>query len=214
MMNSWVIREYLINCHYLSNVGLSLLESQIDVAMITIATFLFLKVYIVIEKKNIIGKRGKVMENIVEAISYEDDIIQLKLLNVPKHPKMIARIFRIIQEQDINIDMISQVMLEDSMQIEITLDAKFQLKLNEAIVNLKEEFTSIEIYQKRTFAKVAVGGPLIETTPGAAARCFEVLGNNNIHFYQITTSKRTISFVIDKDSLDLALEKLKLEFNL
>ena len=43
---------------------------------------------------------------------------------------------------------------------------------------------------------------------------FEVLGNNNIHFYQITTSKRTISFVIDKDSLDLALEKLKLEFNL
>lgn len=30
------------------------------------------------------------MNDIIEAISCEKEIIQLKLLNVPKHPKMIA----------------------------------------------------------------------------------------------------------------------------
>ena len=53
-----------------------------------------------------------------------------------------------------------------------------------------------------------------ETTPGAAARVFTVLGENNIHFYQVTTSKRTISFIIDKNFKDLAITKINEEFGL
>lgn len=154
------------------------------------------------------------MENVVEAISYERDIIQLKLLNVPKHPKMIARIFMILKDQNINIDMISQVTIDDFVQIEITLDQVNQLKLNEAILNLKDEFKQLQIYQIRKYVKIAVGGQLIESTPGAAAEVFATLGNANIHFYQITTSKRTISLVIDKENLDLAIEVLKNKFNI
>lgn len=154
------------------------------------------------------------MEKLVKNFSYEKEIIQLKLLNVPKHPQMIAKIFTIIQDCGINIDMISQVMVEDNMQIEVTLDDSFQLKLNDAIIQLKQEFKQLEIYQNRKYAKIALGGELIETTPGAAAKIFEVLGKNNIHFYQVTTSKRTISVAIDKNMLDFALEKIKEEFDL
>ena len=154
------------------------------------------------------------MENVVEALSYERDIIQLKLLNVPKHPKMIARIFMILKDQDINIDMISQVTIDDFVQIEITLDQVSQLKLNEAILKLKDEFKQLQIYQIRKYAKVAVGGKLIESTPGLAAEVFETFGQENIHFYQITTSKRTISLVIDKENLDLANQVLKNKFNI
>ena len=38
------------------------------------------------------------MNDIIEAISCEREIIQLKLLNVPKHPKMIAKIFSILKD--------------------------------------------------------------------------------------------------------------------
>lgn len=154
------------------------------------------------------------MENIVEALSYERDIIQLKLLNVPKHPKMIAKLFTILKNEGINIDMISQVTVDDFVQIEITLDQENQLKLNDAILNLKEEFKQLQIYQIRKYAKVAVGGKLIESTPGLAAEVFETFGQENIHFYQITTSKRTISIVIDKENLDLAIQVLKNKFKL
>ena len=42
------------------------------------------------------------MNDIIEAISCEREIIQLKLLNVPKHPKMIANIFSILKDEEIN----------------------------------------------------------------------------------------------------------------
>ena len=45
------------------------------------------------------------MNDIIEAISCEREIIQLKLLNVPKHPKMIAKIFSILKDEEINVDM-------------------------------------------------------------------------------------------------------------
>ena len=69
------------------------------------------------------------MENIIDAVSYEENIIQLQLRNVPKHPMIIAKIFTILSECGVNVDMISQVMIEDAMQIEITLDEKYQKNL-------------------------------------------------------------------------------------
>lgn len=154
------------------------------------------------------------MEKIIEAVSYEENIIQLKLTNVPKHPMIIAKIFTILSNCDVNIDMISQVMIEDAMQIEITLDEKYQKNLNEAIMCLKKEVKQLEIATNRKYFKIAVGGKLIEVTPGAAAKVFIILGENNIHFYQVTTSKRTISFIVDKKDKDLAMKKLDETFGL
>lgn len=154
------------------------------------------------------------MEKVIDAVSYEDDIIQLQLKNVPKHPMIIAKIFTIISECGVNVDMISQVMIEDAMQIEITLDEKYQKKLNEAILRLKEEVQQLEIATNRKYFKIAFGGKLLETTPGGAAQVFKVLGENNIHFYQVTTSKRTISVIVDKKHRNFAIEKLNEAFGL
>ncbi|WP_346678570.1 ACT domain-containing protein [Erysipelatoclostridium sp. An173] len=154
------------------------------------------------------------MEKVIDAVSYEDNIIQLQLKNVPKHPMIIAKIFTIISECGVNVDMISQVMIEDAMQIEITLDEKYQKNLNEAILRLKEEVQQLEIATNRKYFKIALGGKLLETTPGGAAQVFKVLGENNIHFYQVTTSKRTISVIVDKKHRNLAMEKLNEAFGL
>ena len=149
------------------------------------------------------------MENIIDAVSYEENIIQLQLRNVPKHPMIIAKIFTILSECGVNVDMISQVMIEDAMQIEITLDEKYQKNLNDA-----DEVKQLEIATNRKYFKIAVGGKLLETTPGAAAKVFTILGDNNIHFYQVTTSKRTISFIVDKKHKELAMKKLDEAFGL
>lgn len=154
------------------------------------------------------------MKKVFEALSYEENIIQLKLTNVPKHPKIIAKIFTIISNCGVNVDMISQVMVEDAMQIAVTLDEKYQKNLNDAIMCLKDEVKQLEISTSRQYFKIAVGGDLVEVTPGAAAKVFTILGDNNIHFYQITTSKRTISFIVDKKDKELAMKKLDEAFSL
>lgn len=149
---------------------------------------------------------------VFEAINVEEDIIQMKIVNGPKHPKMIANIFEILRKNEINIDMISQVTNQESAQIEITCESKFQKQLNKAIVEITDAFNNIQIYLSKKFIKIALGGELVATTPGAAAQIFQVLGENNIHFMQITTSKRTVSVLIDKKDKDYALKKLQERF--
>ena len=92
---------------------------------------------------------------------------------------IIAKIFTILSECGVNVDMISQVMIEDAMQIEITLDEKYQKNLNDAIMRLKDEVKQLEIATNRKYFKIAVGGKLLETTPGAAAKVFTILGDKN-----------------------------------
>ena len=54
------------------------------------------------------------MNDIIEAISCEKEIIQLKLLNVPKHPKMIAKIFSILKDEEINIKKVDFIKVQRS----------------------------------------------------------------------------------------------------
>ena len=95
---------------------------------------------------------------------------------------IIAKIFTILSECGVNVDMISQVMIEDAMQIEITLDEKYQKNLNDAIMRLKDEVKQLEIATYELNFKIASWGKLLETDPGAAAKVFTILGDNNIHF--------------------------------
>ena len=148
------------------------------------------------------------MEKVISAVSYQDDIIQVKLQKVTKHPIFIAKIFEIISSAGVNIDMISQVMLEDDVQIEFTCDATSQNALNKAIEKIKEKHEMLEIYQNRKVSKVCVEGKGMESAVGVAANMFSLFGKNEIPFYQVTTSNTSISYIIDKDKRALAVEKI------
>lgn len=89
-------------------------------------------------------------------VGYNDQIIHVKLLNVEKNSYFIGDIFKQISQMNVNIDMISQVMLEDEMRIDFTCDLKDQEKLNQAIEKIKENHPRIMVYQNRNVAKVMV----------------------------------------------------------
>lgn len=154
------------------------------------------------------------MTKIITAVGFEEDIIQVKLLNVTKHPRYIAKIFEIIGNNGVNIDMISQVMLEQSVQIEFTVDTSDQHKLNNAIEEIKHQNETIEIYQNKMVSKIFVHGRKMETETGVAAGVFKILGENQVPFYQVTTSSTSISFVIDKEKRVQALEAIKKAYDI
>lgn len=152
--------------------------------------------------------------NLVTHVEFNNQIIQVKLLNVEKNSLFVGDIFKEISKMSVNIDMISQVMLEDEMRIDFTCNQEDQEKLNIALENVKKLHPRIMIYQNRNVAKIMVEGEGMKDEVGVAAQIFEVLGKQQIPFMQVTTSEISISYVIPKELLDLAVSKIKETYQL
>ena len=81
------------------------------------------------------------MNDIIEAISCEREIIQLKLLNVPKHPKMIAKIFSILKDEEIQ-------------EIFWSNKSNNESRLHNAISRLRGVFENIPSIEVQRYEKV------------------------------------------------------------
>lgn len=149
------------------------------------------------------------MDRVITNVESQQSIIQVKLLNVEKNSLFVGQIFKVISQMNVNIDMISQVMLEDEMRIDFTCDQKDQERLNQALEVIKKEHPRMMIYQNRNVGKVVVEGEGMKQAVGVAAGVFEILGKYQIPMLQVTTSETSISYVVPCEFVDLAVEKIK-----
>ncbi|MCD7839832.1 MAG: ACT domain-containing protein [Erysipelotrichaceae bacterium] len=152
--------------------------------------------------------------NAISQVEYDDKIIQVKLLNVEKNSLFVADIFKDISKNDVNIDMISEVMLDDEMRIDFTCSQSDQDKLNKALEDVKEDHPRIMVYQNRNVAKVKVQGEGMANEVGVAASIFDILGKHQIPILQITTSEISISCVIPDNFMNLAIKEIKEAYHL
>lgn len=153
-------------------------------------------------------------QDVITHVESNKNIIQVKLMNVEKNSLFVAKIFEIISKEGVNIDMISQVMLEEEMRIDFTCDAKDQKLLNLALEKVKENHPRIMIYSMKNVAKLMVEGLKMKDEIGVASKIFSILGKNQFPILQVTTSDTSISYVLDKENVDLAVELIKKEFEL
>lgn len=154
------------------------------------------------------------MEKAVDHLTILEDIILVKMDSVPKNSLFIADIFNIIASHQVDIDMISQILLEDEAKLEITCDHDAQKPLNEALKVIVDKYKNIVITQNRTVSKVLVEGEGMRNTPGVAAGLFEVFGKLNVYIMQVTTSLTSISYLVDKKDLNKVVEALKTKYEL
>lgn len=131
-----------------------------------------------------------------------------------KNSLFVADIFKDISKNDVNIDMISEVMLDDEMRIDFTCSQNDQDKLNKAIEDVKEDHPRIMVYQNRNVAKIKVQGEGMANEVGVAANIFDILGKHQIPILQITTSEISISCVIPDDLMELAIKEIKEAYHL
>lgn len=161
-----------------------------------------------------INKGANKMQRPVEKITVLDDIIQVKLHKVHKNSVFIADIFNIIASKKVDIDMISEVMLEDEVDLEITCDIDSQKELNEALDIIRNKYEHIAITQNRMVSKVLVEGEGMRNTPGVAAGLFNIFAKLNVHILQVTTSLTSISYLINNEDLDKVVNAIKEEYQL
>ena len=163
-----------------------------------------------------IKERDENMEaKVITGLSINDNTLMVAIRNIPNNPKDIALIFDELGKAHVNVDMISQSLLDKEV-----LDLSFTCPITEedlfdnAIKVIKETLTNIEVSKKVDLIKISLVGIGMMSHSGVAATVFQIFAKEDIKFYQVTTSEISISYTIDKSNKEKAVNALGKEFNL
>ncbi|MBS5115495.1 MAG: aspartate kinase [Erysipelotrichaceae bacterium] len=162
----------------------------------------------------IMKKNDMMEEKVLSAVSVLDNIIQVKLEGVHRNSVFIADIFKIISSHQVNIDMISEVFLEDETRLGFTCSQEEQAFLNEAIEEVKEKYPNIKISQNRKLSKVSVVGIGMKNAVGIASNLFSIFSELNVPLYQVSTSEISISYLVEKEHVSKVVSEICKKYDL
>ena len=156
------------------------------------------------EPGTLVYKGDKMIEeHIITNVSVLDDVVLFNIDRFADEPKKVLQLFNDCAQKGVNIDVISQNFNQD---ISFTTN-KNDLK---EVVNIVQDITNHEFKYKDDVIKVSVIGNAMRYQSGVAAKVYEVFSENDISFYQVSTSEISISYIIDacnKEKIVLALAK-------
>ena len=152
----------------------------------------------------------------VSGIAYSAEEAKVTVVGLPDKPGIAARIFGVLSELNINVDMIVQSASVNLQKTDITFSlARLDLsKAVTSIANLKDELAFERLVHDDNIAKISVIGTAMRTQPGIAKSMFEVLSEKKINMQVISTSEIKISVLIQADYAELAVRSLHDAFGL
>ncbi|GJN64953.1 aspartate kinase [Faecalibacterium gallinarum] len=140
---------------------------------------------------------------LIKGVAKDTDVAVVSILNVPDEPGMSFKIFGLMAQKNINVDIILQSTGREGKKDVIFTCSEGDAEL--AVRTLKEGARFTEVSCDRTCAKVSIVGAGMQSHSGVAASMFEALSNNNINIHMISTSEIKISCIIDRDEADRAV---------
>ncbi|MFP4099483.1 aspartate kinase [Coleofasciculus sp.] len=158
--------------------------------------------------------------NPVRGVALDQNQARLAIRYVPDRPGMAARIFSILAEQAISVDMIIQSQRCRVIDGIPTRDIAFTVAQAEAenAQKILQEAAPIlgygEVLLDADIAKVSIVGAGMIGQPGVAARMFAALSQHQINIQMITTSEIKISCVVNKEQGVTALQAIHQAFDL
>jgi aspartate kinase len=150
-----------------------------------------------------------VEQQVVTGIAFSRDEAQITLRRVADKPGVAAAIFGPLADANINVDMIIQVVSDDS-----TTDMTFTVPAAEyerasAILHKAQGTIGFAAVQGATdVVKISAIGVGMRSHAGVAAKAFRALAEKGINIRAITTSEIKFSVLIDKDYTELAVRTL------
>ena len=143
---------------------------------------------------------------LIKGVAKDTDVAVITILNVPDEPGMSFKIFGLLAQKNINVDIILQSTGRDGKK-----DISFTCAEGEADLAmrvLKESAHFHDVSADTTCAKVSIVGAGMQSHSGVASKMFEALSNNNINIKMISTSEIKISCIINRDDADKAVSAI------
>ncbi|MBC2575410.1 aspartate kinase [Peptostreptococcus canis] len=199
----------------LSALGAGVLESR----CIEIAKNYNIPIYLA---KTLSGKKGTWImskENLLEkkvvtGVALDKDVLHVTIICKDFSSDFIEELFNQLDYYSVNIDMISQVVFDDKVNVSFTCKNSDRNFLNSILEIIDSKYKDIQYDIKSNFSKLSIVGSGMRDVSGVAARAFRTLCSNNIKFYQVTTSEISISYAIDLSDSEKAVQLFCKEFEL
>ena len=143
---------------------------------------------------------------LIKGVAKDTDVAVITILNVPDEPGMSFRIFGLLAQKNINVDIILQSTGRDGKK-----DMSFTVPLGDAesavaaLKNATHRIGGGDITVDKGCAKVSIVGAGMQSHSGVASTMFEALFNQNINIKMISTSEIKISCIIDRADADKAV---------
>ena len=180
---------------------------------------LTLQVLSSLTKKNgtfIVDEKELIEKEIVSGVSYSRNEAKVTISGIPDKPGISAKIFGLMTENNINVDMIVQNISQDgvSANITFTINQKDHDLTKSVIEKSKNILNYKSLLLDKRVAKVSVIGMGMMSQAGVAEKMFKTLAKNAINILAISTSEIKISVLIDENHTNIAVKSLHEVYNL
>ena len=158
----------------------------------------------------LVKEATKAMEGmLIKGVAKDEDVAVVTLMGVPDVPGTSFKVFSLLAQKKINVDIILQSTGRDGNK-----DLIFTVPRSEAENTRKlldenvSRFGGSEAEIKTGVAKVSIVGAGMQSHFGVAAKMFEALSENQINIQMISTSEIKISCIIDRNDADKAVSAI------
>lgn len=146
---------------------------------------------------------------LIKGVAKDTQVAVISILEVPDVPGMSFKVFSLMAQKKINVDIILQSSGRNNNK-----DLIFTVPLEDAEIartileeNL-ERFGGTKVLVQTDYAKLSIVGAGMQSHSGVASRMFETLYDNNINIHMISTSEIKISVIIDKEDANRAMSAI------
>lgn len=122
--------------------------------------------------------------------------------------RLLTQLFTALDEGSVNVDMISQIVNVEGLQLSFSIKDSDVQQISSILEELSTTFDALDYKINEAYVKISLIGSGMRDMSGVASKAFITLINSNIPFYQTTTSEISISYVIDAENGNKAVEVL------
>ena len=143
---------------------------------------------------------------LIKGVAKDEDVAVVTLVGVPDVPGTSFKVFSLLAQKKINVDIILQSTGRDGNKDLIFTVPRSEAENTRKLLNENvSRFGGSEVEIKTGVAKVSIVGAGMQSHSGVASTMFEALFNQNINIHMISTSEIKISVVIDEQDADKAV---------
>jgi len=151
----------------------------------------------------------------VRGVTFSEEEARVTIVGVPDKPGIASHIFKTVSAANIIVDMIVQnIGVDGRANISFTVPVGDSEEALSILSSRAKELEIDDIVLDKDITKISVVGGGMRSHSGIAAKTFEVLAEEGINIFMISTSEIAISCVISPKYAELAVRALHDAFNL
>ena len=154
---------------------------------------------------------------LISDVSHDPGQAKISVVGVPDIPGSAAKVFGLLNEAKVNIDMIVQNVSTDRpnvTDISFTLNQAQGPQALQVLEKTQSEIGFEEVIYNEAVGKLSLVGAGMKTNPGVSFTFFEALSNAGVNVEMISTSEIRISVITELSKLDEAVRAVHTAFEL